>query len=382
MARVMLSEDAQMREFPRSNVGARNPRLQSESVKECALARNKSQIVKDKIPFDTGDDFRLSFTRVFDAVKGPGQPVLLVHGAGVRSNIFSPPHSNSLDIVLARAGYDVWNLDWRASIEHEPNPWTLDDAAMYDYPAAVKKAVAVTGKNRLKAVIHCQGSTSFMLSLVAGLLPEVTTVISNAVSLHPVVPSLSVLKAKIAEPLVSRLVPYLNPQWGIHAPRGWPKVLDFFVRATHHECNNPVCKFSSFTYGTAFPVLWRHENLSDQIHEWLKGEFAHVPMTFFTQMRKCIKAGYLVTTGKYKQLPATVVDGPPQTDARVVFLGGELNDCFLSESQARSFDFMEKHAPGRHAFYELAGYGHLDVFIGKNSPRDIFPLILDELGRK
>ena len=340
-----------------------------------------SRIVERKVHFNAVDGFPLSFTRLSDADKDPGQPVLLVHGAGVRSSIFSPPHPQSLDLVLARAGYDVWNLDWRASINHAPNSWTLDAAAVLDYPAAIKTVVGSTGNSQLKAIIHCQGSTSFMLALVAGLLPEVTTVISNAVSLHTVVPPGSVLKARFAEPLVARLVPFLNPQWGIHCPPGWPRFIDFLVRATHHECNNAVCKYSSFTYGTAFPVLWRHENLSDRTHEWLKGEFAHVPMTFFSQMRECIRAGYLVSTGKYPQLPATVVAAPPKTDARVVFLAGEHNDCFLAESQARSYDFMERHAPGRHAFYELAGYGHLDVFIGKNAARDVFPLILDELGR-
>ena len=40
----------------------------------------------------------------------------------------------------------------------------------------------------MKAVIHCQGSTSFTMSAVAGLVPEVKTIVTNAVSLHPVVP--------------------------------------------------------------------------------------------------------------------------------------------------------------------------------------------------
>ena len=173
---------------------------------------------------------------------------------------------------------------------------------------------------------------------------------------------------------------YLNPQWGLSAPRGWPTVIDWWVRSTHHECNNAVCKHSSFAYGAGFPTLWRHENLDDATHEWLKGEFAHVPMTFFREMAKSIDAGHLVSTGKYPDLlPASFVGQAPKTQARFVFLGGELNDCFVPESQARTFDFFERYAPGRNAFYELAGYGHLDVFIGKNAARDIFPLIIDEL---
>ena len=102
-------------------------------------------------------------------------------------------------------------------------------------------------------------------------------------------------------------------------------------------------------------------------------------MTFFREMGKCIEAGHLISSGRYSELPASFVGQAPKTDARFVFLGGEFNDCFVPQSQARTFDFFDHHAPGRHAFYELAGYGHLDVFIGKNAAHDTFPLIIDEL---
>ena len=308
------------------------------------------------------------------------EPVIVVHGAGVRANLFLPPVDETFVHALIDADYDVWLLNWRASIDLPPNEWTLDDAAVHDHPAAVRTVLDRTGAKTLKAVIHCQGSTSFMISAVAGLLPEVTTIVSNAVALHPLVPRLSWFKSRYATSTVGRFVKYLNPQWGLSAPRGWPTVIDWWVRSTHHECNNPVCKHSSFAYGAGFPTLWRHENLDDATHEWLKGEFAHVPMTFFREMARSIDARHLVPTGKYPDvLPASFVGQAPKTQARFVFLGGEFNDCFVPESQARTFDFFERYAPGRHAFYELAGYGHLDVFIGKNAARDTFPLIIDEL---
>ncbi len=329
----------------------------------------------------TTDGKSLSLTRKHARLAKSPQPVLLVHGAGVRSKIFTPPRAGNIDDILVAAGFDVWNLDWRGSIEQPPNPWTLDEAAVWDYPAAVKTILEHTGRSELKAVIHCQGSTSFMIALVAGLLPEVSTVVSNAVSLHPVVPTRAKYKAYCAVPVVSKLLPYLNPQWGISAPRGWPRLLDFFVRSLHHECNNPVCKWSSFTYGAGFPTLWRHENLSDNVHEWMKGEFAHVPLSFFRQMSRSIKAGHLVMTGAFDVLPETVVAHAPRTDARIVLLAGSLNDCFKPQSQEQTFDFLDGHAPGRHSYYQLANYGHLDVFIGRDAPSDVFPLIVDELTR-
>ena len=308
-------------------------------------------------------------------------PVLLIHGAGVRANIFMPPVAQSLPDMLQAAGYDVWLLNWRASIDLPPNEWTLDDAALHDHPAAVEKILNLTGAKTIKAVIHCQGSTSFMMSIVAGFLPKVSTVISNAVALHPITPWLAYLKSRIANKMIAPMYPYLNPQWGLYALNFREKLIDFYVRAIHHECKNPVCKQASFTYGSGFPTLWRHENLNQDIHEWIKGEFAHVPLTFFHQMDKCLKAGHLLATGKYPQLPKNFISHKPQTKARFVFLGGECNNCFRPQSMKKTFDFFETYAPGKHSFYELAGYGHLDVFIGKNSANDVFPLIIDELGR-
>ena len=335
----------------------------------------------ERIAFTAGDGFGLALQHLRRSPAG-GPPVMLVHGAGVRSNIFRPPVALTLPEMLADAGFDVWLLDWRASIDLPPNEWTLDDAAVHDYPAAVATIRALTGASTVKAVIHCQGSTSFMMSAVAGLLPDVDTVIANAVALHTVVPRLALMKSRLATGIVSRLLPYINPQWGLSAPGVWPKLIDLYVRATHHECNNIVCKHASFTYGSGFPTLWRHENLNDEIHEWLKGEFAHVPTSFFRQMARCLNAGHLVSTGVYDGiLPRSFVETAPKTDARFVFLGGEHNDCFLPESMARTYDFFDRHAPGKHAFQELAGYGHLDVFMGKDAARDTFPLIIDELKR-
>ena len=97
-------------------------------------------------------------------------PVLLIHGAGVRANIFRAPTQQSFVEYLVAAGYDVWLENWRASIDLPPNRWTLDQAALFDHPAAVAMVVGETGWDEVKAVVHCQGSTSFMMAAVAGLV--------------------------------------------------------------------------------------------------------------------------------------------------------------------------------------------------------------------
>ena len=193
----------------------------------------------------------------------------------------------------------MWLENWRASIDFSPNPWTLDQAALYDHPQAINTIVRETGCCDIKAIIHCQGSTSFMMSAVAGLIPQVKTIISNAVSLHPIVPKASKLKIALLLPLMKQHTAYLNPQWGLRAPTVVAKLVSLIVSLTHHECNNPVCKQVSFTYGSGFPALWRHENLSLATHEWINQEFAHVPLRFFEQIADAFaKAIWLLSKTK------------------------------------------------------------------------------------
>jgi pimeloyl-ACP methyl ester carboxylesterase len=333
------------------------------------------------VPFTAGDGFACNLINVRGERAPTRGPVLLVHGAGVRANIFRARVATTLVDFLVDRGYDVWLENWRASIDFAPNRWTLDQAALYDHPRAVQKVVAETGASEVSAVVHCQGSTTFMMSAVAGLVPQVKVIVSNAVSLHPVVPWISRIKGIIAVPIVSRLTPFLNPQWGLRAEGPVQKLIKGLVELTHHECDNAVCKQASFTYGTGFPTLWRHENLNDETHEWIKQEFASVPMRFFQQMARCISKGHLVSVEGFAELPQDFVGQPPLTEARVAFLAGERNVCFTPESQRRTFDFFCAQRKDFHSLNVLPDYGHLDVFIGRNAARDVFPIIAQELGR-
>ncbi|MGH3129330.1 MAG: alpha/beta fold hydrolase [Gaiellaceae bacterium] len=333
------------------------------------------------VPFRAGDGLECNVIQVRGERPATRGPVLLVHGAGVRANLFRAPVGTTIVDALLDAGYDVWLENWRASIDLPPNEWTLDQAAVHDHPTAVRTVVNETGADEVKAIIHCQGSTSFMMSAVAGLVPEVKTIVANAVSLHTIIPPVSRFKIKRLLPLIRPLTRYLDPQWGVEAPTATAKAIALMVRLTHHECDNAVCKMASFTYGTGWPTLWRHENLNEETHEWIKGEFAHVPLTFFAQMARCVGQGHLVSVEGRPELPPDFVAQAPQTDARFVFFAGGQNRCFLPESQRRTFAFFDEQRPGYHALHELPDYAHLDVFIGKDAGRDVFPLMLRELER-
>ncbi|MHA3703853.1 esterase [Jatrophihabitans sp. YIM 134969] len=310
-------------------------------------------------------------------------PVLLVHGAGVRADIFRAPERRTVVDALLGDGWDVWLANWRASIDLPPNRWTLDQAAVFDHPAIVRTVLDRTGADTLRAVIHCQGSSSFALAAVAGLLPEVEVIVSNAMSLHPVVPPFSRLKIARVAPVLAPFLPFVDPGWGSGTgpDRFIPKAMLRTVGLTHRECGNDVCKMVSFTYGAGRPALWAHENLSPTTHEWLRHEFGPVPMTFFAQMAHSIARGRITPTGAVDGLGPDPVGGPPATDARFALIAGAANRCFLPESQRRTFAHLDAHRPGFHSLHVVPGYGHLDVFMGRYAARDTLPLILEELAR-
>lgn len=334
------------------------------------------------IPLDIADGVACNLIRV----RGPKQPtkgpVLLVHGVGVRTEIWRPPTPRTLIEALVDEGYDVFMETWRASMDVPDNTWTLDQGAVLDHPVAVRKVVELTGADSIQAITHCQGSTSFMMAACAGLVPQVRTIVASAVSLHPVVTPFAKLKLDYVVPPVSRLLGYLDPRWGEGDPP-WvlPKVLTAYCKLSRRACDNGVCKVSSFMFGAGNPTLWTHEQLSAQTHEWTKGEFGPAPLTFFRQIAKCVRAGHLVSVEGRPELPDSFVESRPQTDARFSFITGGRNNCFLPESQIRTHEWFEKQDPGRHTLHIVPGYGHLDVFVGEHAGRDWHPIILGELAR-
>jgi hypothetical protein len=87
------------------------------------------------------------------------------------------------------------------------------------------------------------------------------------------------------------------------------------------------------------PTLWSHQNLNDATHEWIKGEFGQVPMTYYGHIADSSAAGEMVSTGKYPELPALFTVDAPQTDARFVFVTGDRNQTFLPIGMGRTFEY-------------------------------------------
>jgi hypothetical protein len=218
-----------------------------------------------------------------------------------------------------------------------------------------------------------------MMAAVAGLVPQVTHVVSNAVSLHVNLTRRSELKMRVMTPSASVFLRGADPQWTARAPAAINHAIGRWSELRGGHCDNPVCRSANYFYGIGGEVLWHHRNLNNATHEWGSREWGFCPMSFFKQMGKCAAKGHLVPTGKLDQLPRSLVDQRPQTAARFTFIAGRDNICFLPLSQKRTWEHFEGYEPGRHRFHELEGYTHLDVFLGREAHNDVYPVIIEGL---
>ncbi|MEK7793780.1 MAG: alpha/beta fold hydrolase, partial [Candidatus Hydrogenedentota bacterium] len=150
-------------------------------------------------PFQTGDGVTLRLTRYHGGNKGP---VMVVHGLGVSSLIFAIDtiDSNLVEYLCAH-GYDVWCLDFRASIDLPASnaQFSADDIAQYDHSAAVETIRAITGADTIQAVVHCFGSTTFFMAMLKGLT-GIRSFVCSQVATHVKAPALTRLKAGLHLP--------------------------------------------------------------------------------------------------------------------------------------------------------------------------------------
>jgi hypothetical protein len=310
-------------------------------------------------------------------------PVLLAHGAGVRAQMFyGQPVGETVVDRLLREGYDVWALNWRGSIDFDNNSYTLDQVAALDHPAAVKAVLAETGKPTLRALVHCQGSVSFLMAAVAGYLKDTDTgadlvsdIVSTAVSLFFEVPGRTWLKQRLALPIVTRIGKGADPQWGIRAINTSARALRLISRGTERPCNNVPCQIANFMYGAGWEVQLCHANVGDEVHAWTARELGYTPFSLISQVAESCRYGHIVPSS-WPAAPVSYLAERPKIDStRVTFLGCTHDTMFEALGQQRAARFLA--ACGVKADYvALEGYGHMDCYFGRDAPRDVYEAIV------
>ncbi len=339
--------------------------------------------------FDTEDGLGLSMLRF---CRQPcDDVVLIIHGLTTSTDMFiMPEHYNLVRYLLDHGLTDVWTLDFRMSNRHPYNltgeHFTLDDIAIFDFPPALARIRAQIGGRRLHVICHCLGAVTFMMSLFGKAVDGVTSVIANSVALTPRVPTWSRMKLGITPIFIEYVLgqPYLNPRWSENVGPTRGKLLSKVVSQFHKECDVPACHMLSLMWGTGFPALYSHENLHDVTHRRGGDLYGPAGLHYYRHVRAMVRAGNAVKyepgNPKYDRLPDDYFAYAREIETPVLFMTGADNQVFAN-SNIVCHRRLERLAPGRHELHVFPGYGHQDVFMGKNNHLDIFPRLLEFLNK-
>lgn len=328
--------------------------------------------------FKTEDNLNLRLTRYKGGSKGP---VILSHGLGVSSRIFSMDtyETNLLEYLFAH-NYDVWLLDFRASIELPAaanTQFSADEIAKYDYPAAVSTVRQITKAKTVQMVVHCYGSTAWTMSMLGGWLKNVRSAVVSQVSTHMKVPFLTKLKTGLHVPTfldkigIDSLTAYVDKHsnW---LEKFFDDSLRFFPIQKEERCNNPVCHRITFLYGQ----LYEHDQLNDETHKNLHEMFGVANITSLEHLALLSRKGHVVNfQGEETYLPHLERMAIP-----ITFISGGENECFLPESTEITYNLL-REKNGKHLYkrFVIPKYGHIDCIYGKNAARDVYPFILEHL---
>jgi cholesterol oxidase len=315
-------------------------------------------------------------TRYHGGDKGP---VMLVHGLGVSSLIYAIDtiDTNLLEYLIEK-GYDVWLLDYRASIRLPTShmQYTADTIATQDIPRAVDEVRNLTGSKGIQVVAHCYGGATFTMALLAGMQGVRSAVISQ-VSAHVSTPLLVGFKAGLRTPEALEKLGIASLDAAPRSPVEWSDhLLDAALRlypvALEEQCLNTVCRRITFMYS----LLYEHDQLNDATHDALGEMFGIATMTAFKELTAVVRAGQIVDAhGNDVYLPHLERMAIP-----IRFIHGEENACYLPESTARTFEALRKrNDPSLYSRYVIPRYGHIDCIFGKNASIDVYPLIAEHL---
>jgi cholesterol oxidase len=327
-------------------------------------------------PFTALDGVPLLLTRYKGGSKGP---VLLVHGLGVSSKIFTidTVETNLVEFLIAQ-GYDLWLLDFRASIALPASALesTGDDVARYDYPAAVAEILRLTGAKSVQALVHCYGATTFFMSMLAGLQGVrsiICSQIANDVIAVPMTQGKAALHlSDLLEKMgFTSLTAYVggHPDW---KDRLFDEALKLYPLPLTQHCDSDVCHRITFLYS----LLYEHEKLNDDTHNALDEMFGIANIRALEHLSLLVRTRHLVDAHGQE----VYMQHLDRLRVPICFIHGELNQCYLPLSTELTYNALRKaNDPSLYTRHVIPGYGHIDCIFGKNASRDVYPLMLDHL---
>jgi cholesterol oxidase len=323
--------------------------------------------------FETADRTRLKLTRYRGGRKGP---VVLAPGFGTSTLAYAiDTVDTNLPEYLFASGYDVWLFDYRASpdLPSASTQFTVDDIARFDWPAAVGTVRAATGAPDVQAMVHCVGSLSFLMAMLAGL-EGVRSAVCSSLAFYPLSPTVNEVKAGLDLGSFLTVLGVETMTTDFDAADWKDRLLDAVLELADRRepCDSAVCRRILLMYGE----VYAHDQLNDATHRAIHEMFGVANLGTFNHLARMVRRGQIVDgEGRDVYLPHLDRLAIP-----ITFLHGTRNRLFLPEGTRQTLQALARANDARlYQRVEFPTYAHMDLFIGRRAADDVYPEVVRQL---
>jgi len=324
------------------------------------------------VPTSDGTEVRLTRYKFGD--KGP---LVLAPGYGNAARAFA------IDTVpknwvqyLGEHGYDVWLFDYRASpdLPSSFTQFTVDDIALRDWPAAIDTVRRETGQDAVQAMGHCVGGLSLFMAIGGGMQGLRSATFSSLAG-HPIPTPGNKIRAGMRMATLLKVLgvkglntDYDPKKWDAKAIEALMKTLPF-----RHVYDSPVARRIYFVYGDVYD----YENINQPTMERaVPAFFGNGNITFFEHISAMIRA----SAARDVNGRDTYWSNLDAYKFPINFITGEHNKMFVPKGLQRSYDTLRRgNGPANYTHHVIKDYAHLDLWLGTNAERDVWPTALAEL---
>lgn len=330
-------------------------------------------------------------------------PVILIHGFGASGLQYtSPLMPESLTQYLCRHGREVWVLDLRTSVAlpGSQQPWSLDEIAQNDIPAAVRHVLAQYhgAFTALDVVAHCIGSAMFNIAVLSGRLQnEAGASLIRAAVMLQVGPLFKVSPSNRIRGAAAR---QMRDQMDFDSmdssmdetSADWQAILLDRLLATHPLPAQEMAKLHTpwftplrtdlanyYRSTGVFGRLFEIDNISAPLRNGLGDLLGPTNLRTYQQILHAVLQDAVVDEfGRNIYLTDRNLASFYRFPA--LFLHGSGNDVFERAGPEESAAILNQVvSPGRFRFMPLDGFGHLDPLIGIGVAEKVFKPVCDFL---
>lgn len=325
--------------------------------------------------FKTDDAVELRLTRYKGGGKGP---VMMAPGFGTSTLAFTiDTVDTNLPESLFAAGYDVWLFDYRASpdLPSAQTQFTLDEVARHDYPAAVAKVREVSGAPSVQVMAHCVGSMTFLMAMLSGL-QGVRSAVCSALTFYPISPMANRIRAGLDLGTMAAKAGIKTLTTDFDSQKQMDVIVDTVLKLvpSREQCTSAVCRRILGIYGD----VYKHANLNEATHQAIHEMFGVANITTFNHLSLMVRKEQIVD----KDGGDTYLTHLDRLAIPIAFVTGAENNLFLPEGTLKTLHALSKANDA--TLYQrilFPNYAHMDLYMGRDSARDVFPTIVAQLDR-